>query len=105
MQLFSSAAFIQWVWVDQLASREGTDRDEMMAPVLQVPPKLWRERFQETEGLAEGPRVGVACPPRRVNDAKVAQAVAQMLSRAGIDTKVVAMPSATSNRTPSNSSE
>src|SRR5262249_50086435 len=32
---------------------------------------------------------------RYVNDAKVAQAVAQMLSRIGIDTKVVAMPSAT----------
>ena len=32
---------------------------------------------------------------RYVNDAKVAQAVAQMLSRVGIDTKVVAMPSAT----------
>ncbi len=32
---------------------------------------------------------------RYVNDAKVAQAVAQMLSRVGIDTKVIAMPSAT----------
>jgi peptide/nickel transport system substrate-binding protein len=32
---------------------------------------------------------------RYVNDAKVAQAVAQMLARVGIDTKVVAMPSST----------
>ncbi len=32
---------------------------------------------------------------RYVNDAKIAQAVAQMLSRAGIDTKVVTMPSST----------
>ena len=32
---------------------------------------------------------------RYVNDAKIAQAVAQMLTRVGIDTKVVAMPSAT----------
>jgi peptide/nickel transport system substrate-binding protein len=32
---------------------------------------------------------------RYVNDAKIAQALAQMLTRAGIDTKVVAMPSAT----------
>jgi len=32
---------------------------------------------------------------RYVNDAKIAQAVAQMLARVGIDTKVVAMPSAT----------
>ena len=32
---------------------------------------------------------------RYVNDAKIAQAVAQMLSRVGVDTKVVAMPSAT----------
>ena len=32
---------------------------------------------------------------RYVNDAKIAQAVAQMLSRVGIDTKVVTMPSAT----------
>ena len=32
---------------------------------------------------------------RYVNDAKIAQTVAQMLTRAGIDTKVIAMPSAT----------
>jgi peptide/nickel transport system substrate-binding protein len=32
---------------------------------------------------------------RYVNDAKIAQAVAQMLARVGVDTKVVAMPSAT----------
>jgi len=32
---------------------------------------------------------------RYVNDAKIAQTVAQMLSRIGVDTKVVAMPSAT----------
>jgi len=32
---------------------------------------------------------------RYVNDAKIAQAVAQMLTRVGVDTKVVAMPSAT----------
>ena len=32
---------------------------------------------------------------RYVNDAKIAQAVAQMLSRIGVDTKVVAMPSST----------
>ncbi len=32
---------------------------------------------------------------RYVNDAKIAQAVAQMLSRVGVDTKVVAMPSST----------
>ncbi|MET0346764.1 MAG: ABC transporter substrate-binding protein [Casimicrobiaceae bacterium] len=32
---------------------------------------------------------------RYVNDAKIAQTVAQMLTRAGVDTKVVAMPSAT----------
>ena len=32
---------------------------------------------------------------RYVNDAKIAQAVAQMLTRVGIDTKVVAMPSST----------
>ena len=32
---------------------------------------------------------------RYVNDAKIAQTVAQMLTRAGVDTKVIAMPSAT----------
>jgi peptide/nickel transport system substrate-binding protein len=32
---------------------------------------------------------------RYVNDAKIAQAIAQMLARVGVDTKVVAMPSAT----------
>jgi peptide/nickel transport system substrate-binding protein len=32
---------------------------------------------------------------RYVNDAKIAQAIAQMLTRAGVDTKVIAMPSAT----------
>jgi peptide/nickel transport system substrate-binding protein len=32
---------------------------------------------------------------RYVNDARIAQAVAQMLSRIGVDTKVIAMPSAT----------
>src|SRR5205807_6787791 len=32
---------------------------------------------------------------RYVNDAKIAQAVAQMLTRAGVDTKVVTMPSST----------
>jgi peptide/nickel transport system substrate-binding protein len=32
---------------------------------------------------------------RYVNDARIAQAVAQMLSRVGVDTKVIAMPSAT----------
>src|SRR5204862_6993951 len=32
---------------------------------------------------------------RYVNDAKIAQTVAQMLSRIGVDTKVITMPSAT----------
>jgi peptide/nickel transport system substrate-binding protein len=47
-------------------------------------------------GYPDGFGLTIHAPNNRyVNDAKVAQAVAQMLSRAGIDTKVVAMPSAT----------
>ncbi len=47
-------------------------------------------------GYPEGFGLTIHAPNNRyVNDAKVAQAVAQMLSRVGIDTKVVAMPSAT----------
>jgi len=47
-------------------------------------------------GYPEGFGLTIHAPNNRyVNDAKVAQAVAQMLSRIGIDTKVVAMPSAT----------
>jgi peptide/nickel transport system substrate-binding protein len=47
-------------------------------------------------GYSDGFGLTIHAPNNRyVNDAKVAQAVAQMLSRVGIDTKVVAMPSAT----------
>jgi peptide/nickel transport system substrate-binding protein len=47
-------------------------------------------------GYPDGFGLTIHAPNNRyVNDAKVAQAVAQMLSRIGIDTKVVAMPSAT----------
>ena len=47
-------------------------------------------------GYPDGFGLTIHAPNNRyVNDAKVAQAVAQMLSRVGIDTKVVAMPSAT----------
>jgi peptide/nickel transport system substrate-binding protein len=47
-------------------------------------------------GYPEGFGLTIHAPNNRyVNDAKVAQAVAQMLARVGIDTKVVAMPSAT----------
>jgi peptide/nickel transport system substrate-binding protein len=47
-------------------------------------------------GYSDGFGLTIHAPNNRyVNDAKVAQAVAQMLSRIGIDTKVVAMPSAT----------
>jgi len=47
-------------------------------------------------GYPEGFGLTLHAPNNRyVNDAKVAQAVAQMLARAGIDTKVVAMPSST----------
>jgi len=47
-------------------------------------------------GYPDGFGLTIHAPNNRyVNDAKIAQAVAQMLSRAGIDTKVVAMPSAT----------
>jgi peptide/nickel transport system substrate-binding protein len=45
-------------------------------------------------GFADGFGLTIHAPNNRyVNDAKIAQAVAQMLSRVGIDTKVVAMPS------------
>ncbi|HQR10126.1 MAG TPA: ABC transporter substrate-binding protein [Casimicrobiaceae bacterium] len=47
-------------------------------------------------GYPDGFGLTVHAPNNRyVNDAKIAQAVAQMLSRIGIDTKVIAMPSAT----------
>jgi peptide/nickel transport system substrate-binding protein len=47
-------------------------------------------------GYPDGFGLTVHAPNNRyVNDAKIAQAVAQMLSRVGIDTKVVAMPSST----------
>jgi len=47
-------------------------------------------------GYPDGFGLTIHSPNNRyVNDAKVAQAVAQMLARVGIDTKVVAMPSAT----------
>ncbi len=47
-------------------------------------------------GWPDGFGITIASPNNRyVNDAKVAQAVAQMLTRVGIDTKVLAMPSAT----------
>jgi peptide/nickel transport system substrate-binding protein len=47
-------------------------------------------------GYPDGFGLTVHAPNNRyVNDAKIAQAVAQMLTRVGIDTKVVAMPSAT----------
>ena len=47
-------------------------------------------------GYPDGFGLTIHAPNNRyVNDAKIAQAVAQMLSRIGIDTKVVAMPSST----------
>jgi peptide/nickel transport system substrate-binding protein len=47
-------------------------------------------------GYPDGFGLTIHAPNNRyVNDAKIAQTVAQMLSRVGIDTKVVAMPSAT----------
>jgi len=47
-------------------------------------------------GWPDGFGLTIHAPNNRyVNDAKIAQAVAQMLTRAGIDTKVVAMPSST----------
>ena len=47
-------------------------------------------------GYPQGFGLTIHAPNNRyVNDAKIAQAVAQMLSRVGIDTKVVAMPSST----------
>jgi len=47
-------------------------------------------------GYPDGFALTIHTPNNRyVNDAKIAQAVAQMLSRVGIDTAVVAMPSAT----------
>src|SRR6185369_15603257 len=47
-------------------------------------------------GYADGFGLTIHAPNNRyVNDAKIAQAVAQMLSRVGVDTKVVAMPSST----------
>ena len=47
-------------------------------------------------GYPDGFGLTIHAPNNRyVNDAKIAQTVAQMLSRVGIDTKVVAMPSST----------
>ena len=47
-------------------------------------------------GYPDGFGLTIHAPNNRyVNDAKIAQTVAQMLTRVGIDTKVVAMPSAT----------
>ncbi len=47
-------------------------------------------------GYPEGFGLTIHAPNNRyVNDAKIAQTVAQMLSRVGIDTKVIAMPSST----------
>jgi peptide/nickel transport system substrate-binding protein len=47
-------------------------------------------------GYPDGFGLTIHAPNNRyVNDARIAQAVAQMLTRIGIDTKVVAMPSAT----------
>ncbi len=47
-------------------------------------------------GYPDGFALTIHAPNNRyVNDAKIAQAVAQMLTRVGIETKVVAMPSAT----------
>jgi peptide/nickel transport system substrate-binding protein len=47
-------------------------------------------------GYPDGFGITIHAPNNRyVNDAKIAQAVAQMLTRIGVDTKVVTMPSAT----------
>jgi len=47
-------------------------------------------------GYPDGFGLTIHAPNNRyVNDAKIAQTVAQMLTRVGIDTKVIAMPSAT----------
>ena len=54
------------------------------------------KRLLTEAGYPDGFGLTIHAPNNRyVNDAKVAQAVAQMLSRIGIDTKVIAMPSAT----------
>jgi peptide/nickel transport system substrate-binding protein len=54
------------------------------------------KRLLAEAGYPEGFGLTIHTPNNRyVNDAKVAQAVAQMLARVGIDTKVVAMPSST----------
>ncbi|HZQ62646.1 MAG TPA: ABC transporter substrate-binding protein [Casimicrobiaceae bacterium] len=54
------------------------------------------KRLLAEAGYPDGFGITIHAPNNRyVNDAKIAQAVAQMLTRVGIDTKVVAMPSAT----------
>ena len=54
------------------------------------------KRLLAEAGYPDGFGLTIHAPNNRyVNDAKIAQAVAQMLTRVGIDTKVVAMPSST----------
>jgi peptide/nickel transport system substrate-binding protein len=54
------------------------------------------KRLLAEAGYPDGFGLTIHAPNNRyVNDAKIAQAVAQMLTRIGIDTKVVAMPSST----------
>jgi peptide/nickel transport system substrate-binding protein len=54
------------------------------------------KKLLKEAGYPDGFGITIHAPNNRyVNDAKIAQTVAQMLARVGIDTKVVAMPSAT----------
>ena len=54
------------------------------------------KKLLKDAGYPDGFGLTIHAPNNRyVNDAKIAQAVAQMLSRVGIETKVVAMPSST----------
>jgi len=54
------------------------------------------KKLLKEAGYPDGFGLTIHAPNNRyVNDAKIAQAVAQMLSRVGIETKVVAMPSST----------
>jgi peptide/nickel transport system substrate-binding protein len=64
-------------------------------PVEKFDPEGARKLLAEA-GYPNGFGLTIHAPNNRyVNDAKIAQAVAQMLSRIGVDTKVVAMPSST----------
>jgi peptide/nickel transport system substrate-binding protein len=64
-------------------------------PVEKFDPEGARKLLAEA-GYPNGFGLTIHAPNNRyVNDAKIAQAVAQMLSRIGIDTKVVTMPSST----------